>query len=234
MPIFRLSNELIFPPPDLAEDNGLLAVGGDLCEKRLLLAYSMGIFPWYSKGDPVLWWSPDPRLVLLTKNLKISRSLRQTIRKGLFTITFDSSFEEVIKSCASQHLQKDGDTWITQDMIKAYISLHHSGYAHSVEAWVGGELAGGLYGVSLGSAFFGESMFTKRTDASKVAFATLLQQLIRWDFTLVDCQVATTHLKSFGAAEILRSDFLLLLGSALQLPTKKGKWKLEETGTALF
>lgn len=226
MPIFRLTDEIVFPPPDLAEDNGLLAVGGDLSEGRLLLAYSMGIFPWYSEGDPVLWWSPDPRLVLLPEELRISRSLRQTIGSGTFTVTFDSAFEEVIKTCASLHLQEDGDTWITNDMIEAYTCLHYSGYAHSVEAWSDGKLAGGLYGVSLGSAFFGESMFTEKSNSSKVAFATLIRQLIRWGFTLIDCQVATSHLKSFGAEEIPRNDFLMLLKTALQAPTKKGRWKL--------
>jgi leucyl/phenylalanyl-tRNA--protein transferase len=228
MPIFRLSNELIFPPPHLAEDNGLLAVGGDLAEKRLLLAYSMGIFPWYSEGDPILWWSPDPRLVLLPEDLKVSRSLMQKMKKGIFRVTFDTVFEQVIRNCASLHLREDGDTWITNEMIDAYISLHHSGYAHSVETWFEGELAGGLYGISLGSAFFGESMFTIKSDASKVAFVTLVQRLIRWNFTLIDCQTPTAHLKSLGAREIPRNDFLSMLKAALRAPTKKGKWKLED------
>ncbi|RJQ13409.1 MAG: leucyl/phenylalanyl-tRNA--protein transferase, partial [Nitrospiraceae bacterium] len=202
MSIFQLSNELIFPPPHLAEDNGLLAVGGDLSEERLLLAYSMGLFPWYSEDDPVLWWSPDPRLILLPEDLKISRSLNQTMRKGVFKVTFDTAFEQVIRNCASLHLQDKGDTWITGGMIDAYIGLHHSGYAHSIESWFEGELAGGLYGVSLGSAFFGESMFAKKSDASKVAFVTLVQQLIKWNFTLIDCQVTTAHLKSLGAQDV--------------------------------
>ncbi len=227
MPIYRLSNKIIFPPPDLAEDDGLLAVGGDLSEARLLLAYSMGIFPWYSKGDPVLWWSPDPRLVLLPEGLKISRSLSQTIKKGIFKITLDTAFEQVIRNCADIHLHADGDTWITDEMIDAYINLHHSGYAHSVESWFEGKLVGGLYGISIGSAFFGESMFAKKSSASKVAFVALVQQLIKWNFTLVDCQITTAHLKSFGAHEISRSDFMIMLKSALHAPTKKGKWKLE-------
>ncbi|MBI4848793.1 MAG: leucyl/phenylalanyl-tRNA--protein transferase [Nitrospirae bacterium] len=229
MPIFRLSKELIFPPTHLAEDNGFLAVGGDLSEARLILAYSMGIFPWYSEGDPILWWSPDPRLVLLTEDLKISRSLSQTIKKGIFKVTLDTAFEQVIKNCASVHLQDKGDTWITNEMIEAYIALHHSGYAHSVESWFEDKLVGGLYGISLGSAFFGESMFAKKSDASKVAFAALTQQLIRWNFTLIDCQVTTEHLKSFGAQDIPRSDFIMLLKSALKSPTKKGIWKLDDT-----
>ena len=174
MPIFKLTNELIFPSPHLAEEDGLLAIGGDLSEARLLLAYSMGIFPWYSEGDPILWWSTDPRLVLFPEDLKVSRSLNQTLRKGIFNITFDEAFEEVIRNCASVHSKADGGTWITDDMMDAYIDLHHAGYAHSVESWFEGKLAGGLYGISIGSAFFGESMFAKKSDASKAAFVTLV------------------------------------------------------------
>jgi len=225
MPIYRLSDELIFPPPRLAEESGLLAIGGDLSEERLLLAYSMGIFPWYSEGDPILWWSTDPRLVLYTGDLKVSRSLNQTLRKGTFDITFDTAFEKVIRNCASVHSKTHGETWITEEMINAYIGLHHAGYAHSVESWLEGRLAGGLYGVSLGSIFFGESMFTKKSDASKVAFVTLVRQLIKWSFTLIDCQMTTAHLKSFGACEIPRSVFLQKLKSALKAPTKRGKWE---------
>lgn len=227
MPLFRLTDELIFPPPDLAEENGLLAVGGDLSEGRLLLAYSKGLFPWYSEGDPILWWSPDPRLVLFPEGLKISRSLNQTIKKGVFKVTLDMAFEQVIRHCAFIHHEEDGGTWITGEMMNAYIGLHNSGYAHSVEVWFDEKLAGGLYGVSLGSAFFGESMFTKKSDASKVAFVTLVNQLMKWDFTLIDCQTPTAHLKRLGAQEIPRGDFLLMLKSALKVPTRKGKWKLE-------
>jgi leucyl/phenylalanyl-tRNA--protein transferase len=226
MPIFRLSDELIFPPPDFAEDNGLLAVGGDLSESRLLLAYSMGIFPWYSRDDPILWWSPDPRLVLFLNEFKVSRSLRQTIKKGIFTVTFDNAFEAVIENCAHVHGKKAGDTWITDEMIDAYICLHHSGYAHSVETWFEGELVGGLYGVSLGSAFFGESMFTKKSNASKVALVTLVQQLIKWNFSFIDCQITTRHLLNLGAREIPRKQFLEILKSALTSPTKRGKWEI--------
>ena len=228
MPIFKLPHEHIFPPPDLAEDNGLLAVGGDLSESRLLAAYSMGIFPWYSEGDPVLWWSPDPRLVLFPKELKISRSLRQTIKKGIFRATMDSAFEEVITNCAAIHRKDDGGTWITDEMADAYIRLHHSGFAHSVEVRAEGELAGGLYGVSLGSAFFGESMFTRKSNASKVAFAALVQQLLKWNFSFIDCQITTPHLSGLGAREIPRSNFLEILKSALQHPAKKEKWKIED------
>ena len=227
MPVFQLSDENIFPPPELAEEGGLLAVGGDLCEERLLLAYSMGIFPWYSSDDPILWWSPDPRLVLLPDDLKISRSLMQTINKGTFNVTMDTDFESVIKACATVHRKNDGDTWITGDMIDAYIGLHKSGYAHSVESWYEGELVGGLYGISLGSAFFGESMFTKKSNASKVAFALLVQQLANWRFTLIDCQIKTAHLKSFGAIEIPRSEFLKKLRSSLNNAERKNRWKVD-------
>jgi leucyl/phenylalanyl-tRNA--protein transferase len=229
MPVFQLSDENLFPPPELAEEGGLLAVGGDLCEKRLLLAYSMGIFPWYSSDDPILWWSPDPRLVLLPDDIKISRSLVQTINKGTFKVTMDTAFESVIKACATVHRKDDGDTWITGDMIDAYIGLHKSGYAHSVESWYNGELVGGLYGISLGSAFFGESMFTKKSNASKVAFAFLVQQLSQWGFTLIDCQITTAHLKSFGAIEISRKEFLEQLQSSLNIAERKNRWQVNKS-----
>ena len=224
MPVFRLPDEHIFPPPRLAEDSGLLAVGGDLSESRLLLAYSMGIFPWYAAGDPILWWSPDPRLVLFPDELRISRSLKQTINKNMFRITLDTAFEEVIRNCAAIHCKNAGDTWITDDMMNAYICLHKSGYAHSVEAWLDKELVGGLYGISLGSAFFGESMFMKKSNASKVAFISLAHQLMKWNITLIDCQITTPHLLSLGAREIPRIQFLAMLKSALMKSTKKGKW----------
>lgn len=227
MPVFRLSDELLFPPPELADENGLLAVGGDLSESRLLLAYSMGIFPWYSEDDPVLWWSPDPRLVLFPGELKLSRSLTRTIKKGVFHVTFDTDFEAVIRACAAVHNKNNGGTWITGEMIESYIQLHRSGYAHSVECRAGDKLAGGLYGVSLGSAFFGESMFTKKSNASKVAFAALVRQLEAWDFNLVDCQVTTPHLISLGAREITRAAFLELLDTSLKERTIRRKWEFE-------
>jgi leucyl/phenylalanyl-tRNA--protein transferase len=226
MPIFRLSDELKFPPPHLAEDDGLLAVGGDLSKERLLLAYASGIFPWYSDGAPILWWSPDPRLVLPPEDMTISRSLKQTMKKGVFKITIDTEFDLVIRRCADVKRNTNGGTWITSEMIDAYTRLHQSGYAHSVESWYDHKLAGGLYGVSLGSAFFGESMFTDKRDASKVAFAVLVQKLLKWDFTLIDCQVTTAHLLSLGAREIPRKEFMALLKTALTVPTRKGKWSV--------
>jgi leucyl/phenylalanyl-tRNA--protein transferase len=227
VPIFRLTKELAFPSPELAEEEGILAVGGDLSKKRLLLAYSMGIFPWYSDDSPVLWWSPDPRLVLFPEKLNVSRSLNQTIRKDIFNVTFDAAFESVIKHCASIKRGKDTGTWITDDMIDAYTRLHCSGYAHSVEVWHKDRLVGGLYGISLGAAFFGESMFSKVSNASKIALVTLAQQLKKWKFSVIDCQVTTGHLKSLGAEEIPRSEFLEILQKALKRPARKGLWKFD-------
>lgn len=230
MPLFRLTDEPVFPSPELAEEDGLLAVGGDLSEERLLRAYSMGIFPWYSEEYPILWWSPDPRLILIPEELKISRSLRKTINKGMFTVTFDTAFAAVIKSCSEVHRESDGSTWLTVEMIKAYTRLHHAGFAHSVESWCEGELAGGLYGVALGGIFFGESMFTRRSDASKVAFVQLVRTLMRWKFRLIDCQVTTEHLMSLGAREIPRSEFMALLREAVELPTRQGNWTVKDAG----
>ncbi len=233
MTIFRLPDECIFPPPELADDNGLIAVDGDLSEQRILTAYSMGIFPWYSEGDPILWWSPDPRLVLFPHDFKIARSLRQTMNRNQFTVTLDNAFEEVIKNCATVHRKCDGGTWITDEMLDAYIGLHKSGFAHSVEAWHKGKLVGGLYGLSLGSVFFGESMFTRKSNASKVAFASLVNQLIKWDFSLIDCQVTTPHLQSLGAREIPRSEFLNLIKDGLTSSTTKGKWGITDNTLGL-
>lgn len=197
-----------FPPlyKALEEPNGLLALGGCLSIERLLNAYRNGIFPWYNPGEPILWWSPDPRLVLFPDRVNISRSLAKTLRKGLFTVTFDRAFDQVLAYCAEPRQASSG-TWITDEMKQAYQELHLQGLAHSVEAWCDGELAGGLYGVAIGQVFFGESMFHKRTDASKVAFVTLARQLTQWNYRLVDCQVQTQHLLSLGAEEIRRSDF---------------------------
>jgi len=227
MPIFRLVDDPVFPPPDYADPSGLLAVGGDLSSKRLLEAYRLGIFPWYSDDQPILWWSPDPRLVLEVGDFKTSRSLHKTLKKGVFEVTFDRAFADVIRACSSIPREGQSGTWITEEMQEAYINLHGLGYAHSVESWFGGELAGGLYGVSLGKAFFGESMFHSRTDASKVALANLVQKLRNWDFHFIDSQMTTEHMISLGAKELPRRIFLKRLQSALCHPTKRGKWRIE-------
>ena len=190
-----------------------------------MLAYSMGIFPWYSDGSPILWWSPDPRLVLFPQELKISRSLRQVIRNNIYEISMDAAFPEVIRNCAGARRKGEEGTWITPEMTDAYIQLHLSGYAHSVESRQDGALVGGLYGVALGKVFFGESMFAKKSNASKVAFAALVEQLIKWDFALIDCQVRTGHLISFGAREIPRSEFMRKMRKAVKMPAPKGPWR---------
>jgi len=232
MPVFRLTDDLVFPPPGLAEEDGLLAVGGDLSVNRLLLGYSMGIFPWYSEGSAILWWSPDPRLVLFPKELRVSRSLSQTIRKGRFRVTFDTAFDQVIVNCADLPRRHERGTWITEDMREAYCCLHAAGYAHSVESWYEDELAGGLYGVALGGIFFGESMFTRRRDASKIALVKLVAQLVAWNFRLIDCQITTRHLVSLGAKEMPRSTFVEMVRGSLQIPTPRGSW-MRITGSAL-
>ena len=224
MPVYQLSEDLAFPSPQLASKEGLLAVGGDLTRSRLLLAYSLGIFPWYSDGEPILWWSPDPRLVLYPDELKISRSLNKVIKKGGFTLSFDMAFEHVITECARVPRGDQKGTWIVDEMVKAYCRLHESGFAHSVEAWQSNRLVGGLYGVSLGRCFFGESMFTRISNASKVAFVALVHHLHSLNFTLIDCQITTGHLISFGAREISRSQYLKELEEGLRTPTMRGKW----------
>jgi leucyl/phenylalanyl-tRNA---protein transferase len=226
MPIYRLDRRLVFPPAEEAED-GLLAVGGDLRPERLVLAYSSGIFPWYSKGQPILWHSPDPRLVLRAEDLHVPRSLRKTIRKGAFRFTLDRAFPDVIDACAKIKRTGQRDTWITAEMKRAYVELHRLGLAHSAEAWEGERLAGGLYGVSLGGAFFGESMFTRAPDASKAAFVVLVEQLRAWDITLIDSQVYTAHVARFGATEWPRADYLAALEQALRKKTRQGRWELE-------
>lgn len=221
MPVFSLGDELLFPPPSMAEPDGLLAVGGDLSPERIVSAYAQGIFPWYAEDSPILWWSPDPRLVLFPRELIISRSLRQLLRRQQYRITVDTAFERVIAGCASADRGDDAGTWITEEMQQAYGELHAQGYAHSVESWLGDELAGGLYGISLGRIFFGESMFARRANASKVAFATIVQKLGADGFNLIDCQVKTRHLQSFGAREIAGREFRdILKGSVHQLPAE--------------
>lgn len=214
----------MFPDPVLADDSGLLAVGGDLSPDRLLAAYSLGIFPWYSEHYPILWHSPDPRFVLPLDRLQINRSLRRAL--GRYEVTFDTAFGDVIDACASVPREGQDGTWITPEMRDAYLTLHQLGFAHSVEAWRDGELAGGLYGVSLGAAFFGESMFHKRSDASKVVLVRLVERLHAWSFQLLDCQVHTAHVERLGAVNWSRDRFLKTLGQALAVPTRRGPWTL--------
>jgi leucyl/phenylalanyl-tRNA--protein transferase len=224
MPVFRLPERIVFPSPELADEDGLLAVGGDLSVERLVLAYSMGIFPWYSEGSPILWWSPDPRLVLFPEEVKISRSLRQTIRKGTFNVTSDTVFEEVIRGCAEVPRRGGEGTWITKEMKDAYCRLHQEGFAHSIESWAEDGLAGGLYGVALGGVFFGESMFSRRSNASKVALVRLVERLKEDGYSVIDCQMTTRHLMSLGAREISRAEFLETMQKALRIPVPRGKW----------
>lgn len=226
--MFKLSRRIEFPSPGVAGPDGLLAIGGDLSVERLKLAYSLGIFPWFNPGDPILWWSPDPRLILFPEEFRVSERLERTIRSGKFRVTFDAAFDRVIAACKRAPRPGQDGTWITEDMQAAYIRLHKAGYAHSVEAWQGEQLAGGLYGVSLGAAFFGESMFTRTPDASKVALATLVERLRAWDFHFIDCQVHTRHLASLGARNIPRPDFLHRLHQSLQHPTRAGAWNIRD------
>jgi leucyl/phenylalanyl-tRNA---protein transferase len=225
MPVYRLDDRLVFPSPERGPRWGPIAVGGDLRPERLLLAYSMGIFPW--QGEPLHWHSPDPRLVLLTSELHLTRSLRRAQKKQPFRLTLDTAFSQVMTACASVPRPGQDGTWITPEMIDSYGELHRRGIAHSVEAWRGERLAGGLYGLSLGAAFFGESMFARETDASKVAFVALVEQLGRWGIPLVDCQVYTEHLARFGAREWPRRDFLAALQAALDRPTRLGPWRFD-------
>ncbi|TNC97023.1 MAG: leucyl/phenylalanyl-tRNA--protein transferase [Gallionellaceae bacterium] len=207
-----LGRDCRFPPASqaLAQPNGLLAAGGDLSAGRLLDAYRNGIFPWFSPGDPILWWSPDPRMVLFPTDFKLTASLRKTIKKLEFEVRTDYAFEQVMRSCAAPRKGESG-TWIVEDMIDAYLELHRLGCAHSIEIWMKGELVGGLYGVAIGKMFFGESMFSRRTDGSKIAFAHMTRQLERWGFGMIDCQMYTSHLASLGAHEIPRAEFIARL-----------------------
>jgi len=228
MPVYQLPKDLVFPAPDDAEPSGLLAVGGDLSLRRLLLAYCMGIFPWYSEGEPILWWSPDPRLILEPGQIIISRSLRRVLKKSIFQITMDRDFAAVIQGCAAAARRGEPGTWIVDDMITAYTRLHAAGFAHSVETWHEGKLVGGLYGISIGSAFFGESMFSQVSDASKAALAYLAAALRQWGMGLIDCQITTEHLLSMGAREVPRAEFLDRLSQALRAETRTGAWSLPE------
>jgi leucyl/phenylalanyl-tRNA---protein transferase len=226
MPVHALGRALSFPPVEDAED-GLLAVGGDLSPERLLLAYRSGIFPWYDERLPILWHSPDPRCVLPVDRLHVGRSLRRTLAKATYEVRFDCAFERVIRACQRTPRAGQSGTWITEEMARAYVALHKLGYAHSVEAWASGELAGGLYGVSLGRMFFGESMFSWKPDASKVSLVRLAERVGRWGFPVIDAQVATPHTLAMGAEEWPRATFLELLRRELEYATRRGSWASE-------
>ncbi|UTW66095.1 leucyl/phenylalanyl-tRNA--protein transferase [bacterium SCSIO 12643] len=213
-----------FPDTHLANEEGILAVGGDLSLNRLKEAYSKGIFPWYNDDSLILWWAPDPRFVLFAKDLKVSKSMKQVIRSGKFTVTFDREFERVIRNCKTSKREGQSGTWITQDMEQAYINLHRQGIAHSVEVWFANELVGGLYGVALGKMFFGESMYTHMSNASKYGFIQLVQKLEEKGFDLIDCQDYTAHLESLGAHEISRDRFEKLISHKIKLEGKVGQW----------
>jgi len=218
-----------FPPVEsaLRSPNGLLAAGGDLSPERLLDAYRQGIFPWFGNDDPILWWSPDPRMTLFPAEFSVSHSLRKVLRNKVYEIRTDTAFEAVMRACAEPRPGQDG-TWIHEDMIAAYVALHRAGHVHSVEAWRDGELAGGLYGIAIGRMFYGESMFARRTDASKAALAHLAAQLRRWNFGMIDCQMNTPHLASLGAREIPRAEFVRRLGELIHYPDTASPWRFDE------
>ncbi len=224
MPVFNLSSDIIFPPPELAREDGLLAVGGDLTPERLLMAYQMGIFPWYSDGEPILWWSPVPRLIMEPAGFHLSKRLARELRRGVFDFSFDQDFRAVIESCAACRIKRGEPTWITDEMIEAYCRLHELGFAHSVECRLNGELVGGLYGVAVGAVFCGESMFSIVSNSSKAAMAVLARHLCYWGFDFIDCQMRTSHLLSLGAREISGPEFFYRLQRAVLKPGHKGPW----------
>jgi leucyl/phenylalanyl-tRNA--protein transferase len=226
VPVFRLTDELAFPRPDVAEPGGLLAIGGDLRPERLLLAYAHGIFPWPHEGLPMLWFSPDPRMVLPVGALHVSRRLARTIRQGRFEVRLDTAFRDVVAGCATVDRPHDDGTWITAEIADAFAALHDLGFAHCAEAWRDGRLVGGIYGLALGGTFIGESMFARETDASKVAFATLVRQLERWRFDMLDAQVHTEHLARLGGREWPRARYLAALRRSVARPTRRGRWRL--------
>ena len=217
----------LFPPVETADQDGYLCSGLTLREDVLLEAYRQGIFPWFSSGGLVHWFSPDPRMVLDPAQFHVSRSLRKSLRGGGHEISLDRDFRAVIRGCAGARGKQRGSTWITPDFVRAYCALHDLGWAHSIEVWIDGQLAGGMYGVALGGCFFGESMYSVRTDASKIAFASLSRQLTSWGFSMLDCQAHTDHLASLGAAAIPRVEFLARLARALESPSRRGPWTLE-------
>jgi leucyl/phenylalanyl-tRNA--protein transferase len=226
LPVWLIGDE-DFPPIEraLRRPNGLLAAGGDLSPQRLLAAYRRGIFPWFSPGDPILWWCPDPRTVLLPAELHVGRNLRKTLRRQAFEVTADTAFREVIQGCSEPRPGQSG-TWITREMMDAYVALHELGWAHSVESWQDGRLVGGLYGVALGRMFFGESMFSRVSEASKVAFVHLVRQLVAWDFPLIDCQMRTDLLAAFGARDMPRVEFTRRVAELVNYPDRRGPWTL--------
>ncbi len=227
MPVYRIPPQLWFPDPALAEPSGLVGVGGDVSPERLLLGYRRGIFPWYSIGQPILWFSPDPRMVLDTDHLVVPRSLAKRIRQQRFDIRLDTAFLQVLVGCAATDRPGQDGTWLTPALISGLLALHEQGYAHSVEAWQDGELVGGLYGVAVGRLFSGESMFSLVPDASKVAFVHLVRQLEIWGFPRVDCQSYTPHLARFGAIDIPRARYLQELGPLVDAPGRPGKWAFD-------
>ena len=224
MAVYSLTDEIIFPDPCLAEADGLLAIGGDLSDIRLLTAYANGIFPWFSQEQPILWWSPNPRMILFPKQFKRHKNLRRTVESGKFEVRFDHDFKQVIDNCGNIPRHGQGGTWITAEMKDAYIDLHKKGLCHSVETYFQNKLVGGLYGISIGGAFFGESTFHLVNDASKVALWHLVDRLLDWDFDLVDVQQETDHLRSLGARAIDRKKFLILLKQSLTKKTRQGNW----------
>ncbi|MBX2843218.1 MAG: leucyl/phenylalanyl-tRNA--protein transferase [Flammeovirgaceae bacterium] len=225
MPVFELDrNENYFPPAYLADSSGLLAIGGDLSPERLLTAYEMGIFPWFNPNEPILWWSPNPRFVLFPENVKVSKSMRQILRSGKFKVTFDQNFLGVIKGCQEMYRPGQKGTWISQEIINSYYELHKIGFIHSVEVWLDEELVGGLYGGCFGKCFFGESMFAKVSNTSKIGFILLAKNLEAHGFEFIDCQVYTRHLESLGANMIPRLDFLKSVETNSRLPLYKGNW----------
>lgn len=228
MPVFQLDHNLYFPPPELAESDGLLAVGGDLSPERLLLAYRLGIFPWYSAGEPILWWSPDPRCVMFPEEFHLSARTSRLLRQERFTANFDTAFAEVVAACAAPRRCKSPGTWISEEIAEAYCELHRRGHAHSVECRQNGQLVGGLYGLALGGIFFGESMFSLESGASKIALAHLISRLKNWGFILLDCQVTNPHLLSLGARSIPGIRFREQLALALRLPGRPGRWQDED------
>ena len=226
MPVFQLPSAIVFPPPAMAEPDGLLAIGGDLSPKRPLTAYGLGIFPWYAAGAPILWWSPAPRLVLFPKEFHLSRRLARLVRQEKFALSADQAFRQVMTHCAAMRSPTRTETWINEEMIEAYCRLHQLGFAHSIECWQGDILVGGLYGVCLGRVFFGESMFSEVSGASKVALHALVRHAQEHGIRLIDCQMRTEHLVSLGAREIPREQFQQLLETLAAPATPQEKWRL--------